>query len=206
MGDITFYLYLLMGFMLLGSVIAVETADLLSSVICVGAVGFGLAVVDLMVGAPDLAITQVVVEIVCVVMLIRMVITRRDQHHASSHDTLAIGATVLCLACVIAICAFCFTQPQMNPFGKPLFAQTDEQEAAAVVKRGVAKDYLEKSATTGEGGAGATNAVMAVLLDYRAYDTLGEATVIFTSIIGAYVVLRTIGRKKGSKEQLEVGS
>jgi multisubunit Na+/H+ antiporter MnhB subunit len=42
---------------------------------------------------------------------------------------------------------------------------------------------------------GAANAVMGVLLDFRAYDTLGEATVIFTSIIGAYVLLRHVGRK-----------
>jgi len=37
---------------------------------------------------------------------------------------------------------------------------------------------------------------MAILLDYRAYDTLGEATVILVSILGAYVVLRRVGRKK----------
>jgi len=35
----------------------------------------------------------------------------------------------------------------------------------------------------------------AVELDFRAYDTRGEATVIFTSIIGAYVLLRHVGRK-----------
>jgi multisubunit Na+/H+ antiporter MnhB subunit len=201
MGNVNFYLYPLMGFMLIGSLIAVETGDLLSSVICVGAVGFALAVVDLMVGAPDLAITQVAVEIVCVVMLIRMVITRRDQHHATSHDTLAIGATVLCLAAVVAICAFCFSQPQMREFGDPLLAQ---QGAPPVgdqqVPAGVGKEYLARTtANVSEPGrTGAANAVTAVLLDYRAYDTLGEATVIFTSIIGAYVVLRAVGRKKES--------
>jgi hypothetical protein len=37
---------------------------------------------------------------------------------------------------------------------------------------------------------------MSIVLDYRAYDTLGEATVLFTSIVGAFVVLRRQGRKK----------
>ena len=32
---------------------------------------------------------------------------------------------------------------------------------------------------------GAANYVMAVLLDFRAYDTLGEATVLFCAILGA---------------------
>ena len=37
---------------------------------------------------------------------------------------------------------------------------------------------------------GAANIVASVILDYRAYDTLGEATVLFTSILGAVVILR----------------
>ena len=56
----------------------------------------------------------------------------------------------------------------------------------------VSADYLAKSKTE----TGAANAVMAVLLDYRAYDTLGEATVIFVSILGAYAMLRHVGRKR----------
>jgi len=37
---------------------------------------------------------------------------------------------------------------------------------------------------------------MSIVLDYRGYDTLGEATVIFVSIMGAYAMLRKQGRKK----------
>ena len=44
----------------------------------------------------------------------------------------------------------------------------------------------------------AVNYVTSILLDFRAYDTLGEATVIFASIIGAYAVLRRVGRKRGT--------
>jgi multisubunit Na+/H+ antiporter MnhB subunit len=35
-----------------------------------------------------------------------------------------------------------------------------------------------------------------VYLDYRAYDTLGEATVLFTAVIGATVILRDRSRKR----------
>ncbi|MHC4412389.1 MAG: hydrogen gas-evolving membrane-bound hydrogenase subunit E, partial [Planctomycetota bacterium] len=42
---------------------------------------------------------------------------------------------------------------------------------------------------------GAANLVSSVILDYRAYDTLGEATVLFTSIIGATVILREKSKK-----------
>ena len=43
---------------------------------------------------------------------------------------------------------------------------------------------------------GSPNIVTAVLLDYRAYDTLGEATVLFAAIIGAVTILRRTRKKK----------
>ncbi|MFP4142012.1 MAG: hydrogen gas-evolving membrane-bound hydrogenase subunit E [Thermoplasmata archaeon] len=36
---------------------------------------------------------------------------------------------------------------------------------------------------------GAANLVAAVLMDWRAYDTMGEAIILFTSIFGFYVLL-----------------
>ena len=50
---------------------------------------------------------------------------------------------------------------------------------------------------------GAPNLVTAVLLDFRAWDTLGEATVLFTSVIGAFVILRRRGRKHKTEEDQE---
>jgi len=43
---------------------------------------------------------------------------------------------------------------------------------------------------------GAANLVSAIILDYRALDTLGEATILFTAVIGVLAVIRKIGRKK----------
>ena len=36
----------------------------------------------------------------------------------------------------------------------------------------------------------AQNSVSAIVFDYRGYDTLGEATVLFTAILGTSVILR----------------
>ena len=52
-------------------------------------------------------------------------------------------------------------------------------------------DYLEE----GLEATGSGNIVTSVILDYRAFDTLGEATVLFASIIGALAILR--GRARG---------
>jgi multisubunit Na+/H+ antiporter MnhB subunit len=46
------------------------------------------------------------------------------------------------------------------------------------------------------GKTGATNTVTSVIWGYRGYDTLGEATVLFTAVMGAIAVLRTAGRRE----------
>ena len=56
-------LYVLLVLMIIGAIIAIEVKDLLSSVIAVGAVGLALSIVFLILKAPDVAITQLVVEI-----------------------------------------------------------------------------------------------------------------------------------------------
>ena len=187
MMGVEILILLLAAFMLIAGLIAVESRDLLSSVIAVGAAGFALSVIDLLVGAPDLAITQVVVEIVALVMLIRVVLTRKDTSVPTHNDALRTAMTLLAAGLILVGAFLAFgglgSNGAMPPFGQPLL--TSGQSVGA--------EYLARSPEE----TGAANTVMGVLLDYRAFDTLGEATVIFVSILGAYAVLRRVGRKKG---------
>ena len=64
MSEVMPVLYAVMGFILVASVIAIEAKDLLSTVISISAAGAGVAIVFLLLRAPDLAITAVVVEVV----------------------------------------------------------------------------------------------------------------------------------------------
>lgn len=190
---------LLIGFMLVSAVVAVEARDLLSSVIALGAAGFALSIIDLLLGAPDLAITQVVVEVIALVFLIRVVLTRRDTSESQPRDVLRTGL-VLLAAGVVLVCVFFAVggvggTGNMPAFGEPVLAN----DVDADVPPGVSADYLAESAEQ----TGATNAVMGILLDFRAYDTLGETTVIFVSILGAYAILRRVGRKKAGDADTE---
>lgn len=191
MESTTVFLYVLTGLMIVAGMVAVETADLLSSAICVGAVGFALSVIDLLLGAPDLAITQVVVEVVCLVILIRAVVHRREGAELCGHWSLEIGATLLVLGVFLAL-AFTATSG-LVPFGKPLLDEAVRSDEVTTIS----EQYL----TEAKDKTGATNVVTAILLDFRAYDTLGEATVIFVSVIGALVVLRPIGRLKRERHE-----
>jgi len=168
-------LHLLLIFMIIAAVIAIEVKDLLSSVVAIGAAGFALCLAFLVLKAPDLAITQLVVEILCLIILIRATI-RRDlpfstegRWYFNTMATLAFIAVFLFFANIAL--------KELPVFGEPTMA--------------VAKKYLE----IGTAETGAVNLVSAVILDFRALDTLGEVTVLFASIIGVMAILRRPGRK-----------
>jgi multicomponent Na+:H+ antiporter subunit B len=177
------FLLILMIFMIVGSIIAIETKNLLSSVISVGVVGFSLSIAFLMLGAPDIAITQMVVEILILVVLIRATITTDNTSIERHADTFSFISSLIFFG-LFLIFAFLAVH-ELRPFGEPLMR--------------VSRTYLATSAEK----TGATNVVTGILLDFRAYDTIGEATVLFTSIVGAFVILRRKGRKHKRENDTE---
>lgn len=54
----------------------------------------------------------------------------------------------------------------------------------------VAERYLEKGVQEG----GATNIVTDIIVDYRAYDTLIETTVLFTALVAVMLTLKGDGK------------
>lgn len=171
-----FELYLLVLFMILAAIIAVEIKDLLSAVVAVGAVGLGLSVAFLILKAPDLAIVQLVVEILCLIILIRATI-KRDTIIASVRER-----SLALISALIFIGLFLwFAHDALRDL--PLFGEPQMRVASAYLAQGLTR-------------TGAANLVASVILDFRAYDTLGEATVLFAAVIGVLTVLRRIGRKK----------
>jgi len=69
----------------------------------------------------------------------------------------------------------------IHPFGQPP-SQMD--------------DYMIDNA---QAETGTNNVVTAVLFDYRGFDTLGEATILFTAVTGVVMLFRAT--KKGGNEQ-----
>lgn len=172
--------------MIIAAVIALWTENLLSAVIAVGAVGFGSSLAFLLLSAPDLAITQIVVEVITLVLLIRATVGRDVRTASGSRDVfgLAVAAALILIVLVFGV----MTLQGLPEFGRPAMERVADAPAA---------HYLEE----GMDETGASNLVSAVLLDYRAYDTLGEATVLFAAIVGVTVLLR----KRGKKDRKEGG-
>ena len=161
------------------AIIVVETTNLLFSVISIGAVGFLLAIIFLLLGAPDVAIVQIGVEIISLVILVRATIGR-DVEPALGHRGL-IGM-IMAVTLVVAIGLF-----GLQIFGDfPAFGSSVMERVA----QAPSNTYLRE----GLASTGSPNTVTAVLLDYRAYDTLGEVTVLFCAVMGVLAILRRKAR------------
>jgi multicomponent Na+:H+ antiporter subunit B len=173
--------YLMLLFILIAALVAVETKNLLSSVICIGAIGFGVSLMFLFLRAPDIAITQIVVEVLGLIILIRATLARDLTFITGDREFFG---TVVSIVIILALSLVGIEVLKSLPeFGTAVFAQTPDAASQTYLKEGLMK-------------TGAANIVSSVILDFRAYDTLGEATVLFTSIIGATVILRSKARKK----------
>ncbi|MCK4421139.1 DUF4040 domain-containing protein [candidate division WOR-3 bacterium] len=176
-------LHIILVFMIIGSIITVEIKNMLSAVISVGAVGFALSLAFLFLEAPDIAITQVIVEVLALVILIRATINV-DNVAIEKREHILSDRTALIFVGMILVFAW-FAFRSLPPFGEPSMR--------------VSQYYL----THGLREVGATNFVTSVILDYRGYDTLGEAIVLFTSISGSFAILRRL-KKEQHKDFLRI--
>ncbi len=94
-------------------------------------------------------------------------------HHDRFHKIYKPVCVVLCCAFIALLIFVCIKTP---PFGI-----TD-----APTNNEVAQKYIEE----GLEDTGATNIVAGMILDYRAFDTLGESSVLFTAVMAVIILLK----------------
>jgi multisubunit Na+/H+ antiporter MnhB subunit len=173
-------LYVLLAVMLAAAVVAIEIKDLLAAAVALGIVGFSVAIMFILLQAPDLAIVQIVVEVLTVVFFAAVILrtTNVDSTLVGPLRRELVFPTVVfagfgALFFVLAG----WVLRELPPLGSPLML--------------VASEYI----THGLKATGAANVVASVILDFRGYDTLGEATVLFTAVVGVLTVMRRAGRQ-----------
>ena len=167
-------LALILLFMIFSAIVAVEARDLLSSLIGLSGAGLGLSLAFLILKAPNLAITQLVVEILSVIILIRATLNR-DLPLVKDGRWLFNTISTFVFIGVFLMFAF-FALKELPPFGEPIMK--------------VSKQYLISSFEK----TGSSNLVTAITLNFRSYDVLGELAVLFAAIIGVLAISRRVGK------------
>lgn len=148
---------------------ATRTNNRLSGVLMVGVTGYGLAVLFALQGAPDLALTQLLVETIMVVIFVMVLRTLpartrgADEGWVRARAWIAVGVGVT----VAVLGAFALASRSSVP---------------------PSEDIPRLAKEIGHGA----NAVNVLLVDIRAWDTFGEISVLVVAAVGvASLVFRT---------------
>lgn len=139
----------------------------LAAVVALGVVGYGIALIFMFFGAPDLAMTQFAIETLTVILMVLILyrlppfatFSSRGQRIRDAVIALSVGALITTLVLV----ATTVVQPSLlTPF------------------------FAENSLPAAQG----RNIVNVILVDFRGLDTMGEITVLGIAAMGVYALLR----------------
>ncbi len=172
--DLLFKHWVVVALIAAGAVTTARARSRLVAVCALGVVGVGIAMLFVMFGAPDVAITQLLVETLVVVLvavaMLRLPGLEQGRRAAAGRhlDALLAGSVGL----VVALLVLAVVETPMDNRVTAYFEQTSVPEAFG------------------------RNIVNVILVDFRALDTFGEVAVVAVAALGAYALLRGTLRRR----------
>ncbi len=162
-----------------GALLAATTGSRITGIAALGVVGIGVALIFIIYGAPDVAITQLLVEMLIVVLIaiaaLRMpYLDPTDKGPAFRPRDAALGGV---LGVLVALVMLMVTA---GPIDRRL------------------TDFFEAASWTEAFGR---NIVNVILVDFRTLDTFGEIAVVIVAALGAFALLRSARRDKGEERE-----
>jgi multicomponent Na+:H+ antiporter subunit A len=168
--------WLLLTVITVAALATVRATRRFAAVVLVGAVGYAMAGLFVLQGAPDLALTQVLIETLSVILFVLVLRHLPDRFRGADEQALSrtertarVGVAVLSgavVAVLLLVAGGTRTAPPPS------------------------EDYLARSLPDG----GGRNVVNVILVDFRGLDTVGEITVLVVTALGV-VGLISAGRR-----------
>jgi multicomponent Na+:H+ antiporter subunit A len=154
-------------FITAGALLTALTQSRMTAIAALGVVGIGVALIFIIFSAPDVAITQLLVETLVVVLVAVAMLKlphlrpRTQERHRPVHALLSVAVGVLTTLVLVAV------------------LQTDLDLGLTA--------YFNETAWPEAFGR---NVVNVILVDFRAVDTFGEIAVVVVAALSAYALLR----------------
>lgn len=148
------------------AIAALKAKSRLSAILCLGGVGYSVAFLFVAFGAPDLAITQLLVETLTVVLFSFVILKLPQLRNISNRRTRrwdALVAVIAGLAMTLVV-------------WKSVHVRTHDS---------ISPEIIARSATEANG----RNVVNVILVDFRALDTMGEILVLALACLGVTALL-----------------
>jgi multicomponent Na+:H+ antiporter subunit A len=179
-GDVRYYEVALAGLIVLAALVAVRTQDRFVAILALSVGGYGVALLYLLFGAPDLAMTQFAIETLTLILLVIVII-----HLPGIQGREPLGVRlrdgVVALGCGALLTVIMSVIVDL-PFNRRV------------------SDFLAQNSYTEAQGH---NIVNVILVDFRGVDTMGEITVLTIAAIGVYVLMRMPRQKDQSEAPAE---
>lgn len=174
--DVRFHELIVVGTMVMGALFATISRSRLGAVVSVGIMGFSIALIFILFSAPDLGITQLLVETLTVILLV-LVLFRlpRFSNLSTNLERIRDGS----VAAMMGVLIFLLIMTAWS---------IDQFETISAY-------MVENSAPLAYG----RNIVNVILVDYRALDTLGEMFVLALAAIGVIAMLKLRHETPGDK-------
>jgi multicomponent Na+:H+ antiporter subunit A len=174
--DARFYEWVIAGLILLAAFVATVSRSRLGAVAALGVVGYGVALIFVFFGAPDLAMTQFMIETLTVILFVLVFyhlprFTFLADRFAVGRDALLALAAGALITAVVSIGSGIQLYPKISDY------------------------FIDNSVPLAHG----RNIVNVVLVDFRGFDTLGEITVLAVAGIGVYALLKLKLGKEDSR-------
>lgn len=166
-SPINLYEVMMVCLLAASTLFAVITQSRFSSIISLGAMGYSVALLFVHFSAPDLGITQVLVETLTVLLLVLVLVKAPGFSRYSSRGEIIRDAIVaISMGALMSLL---------------VLAALNVQWAAPI-----SNYFIENSYSLGKG----RNIVNVILVDFRAMDTLGEIFVLAIAALGVYSMIR----------------
>jgi multicomponent Na+:H+ antiporter subunit A len=166
-GDLRLYEIFFPVIILVATIAVVRSQSRLAAVAAMGAVGFSVAMIYILYGAPDLAMTQFAIETLTVILFV-LVLYRLPRFASYSRQTSRFRDAVVAIlaGAMMTLLVLAVTSTPLVSRLSPYFSENS---------------YLL---------AKGRNIVNVILVDFRGIDTLGEITVLAVAAIGVFALMR----------------
>jgi multicomponent Na+:H+ antiporter subunit A len=168
------------GVVIAASIAAAAATRRFIAVLLLGAVGYGVAVLFVLQGAPDLALTQLLVETLVLVIFV-LVLRHLPERFEPAGWRLGRGLRLAVSGGVgVFVGAFALIAAS---------ARRADPTSAEMIERALPD-------------GGGRNVVNVILTDFRAFDTLGEITVLLVAALGIASLVSATGRRSRRTEDV----
>ncbi len=176
-SDVRIHEFVLAVLVLAATVLVVRARKLITAVVSLGVVGYGVALFFLFFSAPDLAMTQFAIESLSVLLLVLVLFRLPEiERYSRTSERVRDAVPALIFGGLMTILVLTVTALSREARLAPFFAEHSYPDAKGM------------------------NVVNVILVDFRGLDTMGEITVLSIAAIGVFSLLKLFLKGKRESE------